>query len=649
MATSGTVTTGTLKHSYYYVNWQDAGQSVANNATTINWQVGIYAGASSNWDYWGNNAMRIDYVSINGGWVQGSTTYSNIRGPGSFQLNSGSTTVGHNSDGTKTFNVSLSGWLYSYGTTTGSNDFTLNTIPRYLKDIGNTIDSTALNSFKIKWTCSPARNWTQYSLNSGSWADANDNVAADNCSGSYTISGRAPGTQYSIRTRLRRSDSGLWSEASTLYPTTKAISAVNGFTAATLPAPGNSLTITYNLSNPSGNSTTVFLDRNKGNVSTYTAAKTTGITSGGSKTLTLSSTVVNKMYTDHTSVTKTSGMQLRTQTLGDSTYEPANPYSIEFAMTKANCGPTAIKDMTIQEQNQTIGTLTGTYANSAFKSYTNGEGFIMVPGYSDIRVHVPEAPLTTRAGATQNTLTIGDRTDFNPDQVGGCSRTYFATSITSVKIIATDSRGYDLDKTSKTFTAKKYTPVTVSTFKIERGDGMSTDAYLTFSGAYNPINFGAVTNSVKKVILQIKPKELGWEEAGGYSTTASGNTTGVLSTTAATNFDISSMITKNTTSGALTCSNLILKTSGTSGNKIQFTTGQEYNARIVVIDALTETNKYKSQAVDEFTNVSSGSILMSAVKGEGVCFGTFYDSTVGGPLQVDKREVLGATGTATWN
>lgn len=60
MATSGTVTTGTLKHSYYYVNWQQTGQSTSGNYTSINWQAGINCGNSSGWDSWYSNAMRIE-------------------------------------------------------------------------------------------------------------------------------------------------------------------------------------------------------------------------------------------------------------------------------------------------------------------------------------------------------------------------------------------------------------------------------------------------------------------------------------------------------------------------------------------------------------------------------------------------------------
>lgn len=633
MATDGSVTTGTLKHSYYYVNWQQTGQSTANNSTSINWQVGIYAGSSSNWDYWGNNAMRIDYVSINGGWVQGSTTYSNKQGPGNIQLNSGSTTIGHNTDGTKTFNVSLSGWLYSYGTTTGSKDFTLNQIPRYLTSISNSIASTALNSFKINWSCSPARDWTQYSLNGAAWADASDSGTT---SGSYTISGRAPGTQYSIKTRLRRSDSGLWSEASTLYPTTKGISTIDAVTNITLPAPSTAATITYNCTNPSGNTTFVYLERNNGGDSYSCNSGSTSVSTGTGKTMTLSATAVNTIYSQHPSAKAASGMQVTARTAGTENYYHGKAITISFS--EANCGPTAIANMTIKETNTQVQTLTGMTG-----SYSNGANFIIMPGYSDVECTVAANPLTVRASATNSKLTIAGGSTLNAT-IANTSK--INSNATSVTITATDSRGYSKSRTSSTFTVKKYTPISVTNFKIERGDGMGTDAYLTLAGTYNTTNFGAKTNGITKTRLYLKPKNLSMGEEEWLSSATAIATDGTISTSVGSYVDVSGIVTKS--SGNMTTNAVVLKTSGTSGNNVKFILGQEYDAMLVVSDTVTDTLSAVGETSTR-TQVSSGSILMSAVKGEGVCFGTFYDSTVGGPLQVDKREVLGGASFKTWN
>jgi hypothetical protein len=138
--TSGRVTSGTLKHSSFYVTWQQVSQNVAENYTSINWQAGLNCGTSS-WDAWYSNAVRINGVTINGSSVLSSTTYSNISGAGDHQLASGTVNIPHNSDGTKSFAIAISGWLYSYGDTNGSASFTLTTIPRK--------SSVSCNSFNI--------------------------------------------------------------------------------------------------------------------------------------------------------------------------------------------------------------------------------------------------------------------------------------------------------------------------------------------------------------------------------------------------------------------------------------------------------------------------------------------------------------------
>ena len=187
-----------------------------------------------------------------------------------------------------------------------------------------------------------------------------------------------------------------------------------------------------------------------------------------------------------------------------------------------------------------------------------------------------------------------------------------------------------------------YSPVIINSFKIDRGNGVDTAGYLTLSGTYNAVDFGAVTNSIPTVKLQVKSKGTDWT-----AIKITGATNGTIDTSKVNEYTITGLITRE--SGSFSCSNGLLKVSGNSGNNINFALGTEYDARIIVYDQLTSKSSYSSQIVTKDTQVSSGKILFSAVKGEGVCFGTFYDSSVGGPLQVNKKEVLGAAVISTWN
>lgn len=126
MATSGSFdTTHRISGSYNtyaHFAWSQTGQSTANNTTSINWT------------FSGRTANQYQYVYVYGAsvTVDGSTKsgWSGNMYNGT-QMLSGSKTITHTSDGTKTF--SASGYVTQYASNTnysGSGSWTLTTIPR---------------------------------------------------------------------------------------------------------------------------------------------------------------------------------------------------------------------------------------------------------------------------------------------------------------------------------------------------------------------------------------------------------------------------------------------------------------------------------------------------------------------------------------
>lgn len=128
--TSGRVTTNKNSKTTFYVEWQQTGQSTPNNETYINWQAGINTGTSTSHDNYFSNAVKIYSVKINGTTVSNGGTWSNIKVGNDYQLLSGSATIPHNSDGSKSFTVEISAWTYSSSNYSGSDTFTLNNIAR---------------------------------------------------------------------------------------------------------------------------------------------------------------------------------------------------------------------------------------------------------------------------------------------------------------------------------------------------------------------------------------------------------------------------------------------------------------------------------------------------------------------------------------
>lgn len=130
MASSGIVKTNTVYDSFFWVKWELAGQDIAGNKSTISWSCGITPGHK-----FYSNAVKMSAVTINGSQVYAGGTYSNITDYKERTLASGTLTIAHDSDGSKTFTVaSFSGQVWktnSYLTATAAaQSFALPTIPR---------------------------------------------------------------------------------------------------------------------------------------------------------------------------------------------------------------------------------------------------------------------------------------------------------------------------------------------------------------------------------------------------------------------------------------------------------------------------------------------------------------------------------------
>lgn len=120
MALSGNVTTSAYNGRYYKLTWS-ASQSAANNTSTISWTLSAVGGS-------GAMAERALSVNINGAEVY-SKTAKVSRSAGT--VTSGSQTIAHNVDGSKTFSITVKAAVESSTVNcTGSKSFELTIIKR---------------------------------------------------------------------------------------------------------------------------------------------------------------------------------------------------------------------------------------------------------------------------------------------------------------------------------------------------------------------------------------------------------------------------------------------------------------------------------------------------------------------------------------
>ncbi|HEL1234606.1 TPA: pilus assembly protein [Streptococcus equi subsp. zooepidemicus] len=123
MASSGSITTNEVEGRSLTLSWTLSSQSVEKNTSTIAWEL-KGSGSASGWVMSG--AFK---AVINGVTVYSSDTRIELRT--TTTVASGTATIAHNSDGTKSFSLSCEAGIYTYAVSaTASGTHTLTTIPR---------------------------------------------------------------------------------------------------------------------------------------------------------------------------------------------------------------------------------------------------------------------------------------------------------------------------------------------------------------------------------------------------------------------------------------------------------------------------------------------------------------------------------------
>jgi len=108
MASSGSITTGEKEGRSVTLAWSLSSQNIENNTSTIAWTL-KGSGSGTSWVMSGGFK-----AVINGKTVYSSSTDSRIQLRNGTVVASGSTTITHNADGTKSFSLSCEAGVYSY-------------------------------------------------------------------------------------------------------------------------------------------------------------------------------------------------------------------------------------------------------------------------------------------------------------------------------------------------------------------------------------------------------------------------------------------------------------------------------------------------------------------------------------------------------
>ncbi len=457
----GTITAYGSKHSHEFkLTVNETSTSTANNTSEISFSFTIYK-ASYSWSNWNSITYSI---SING--TSYSGTIPSYSAGSTLTIRTGSQTVSHNSDGTKSINYSFSvndgsGKSYTCGNASASGSMNLSKIPRYAK-ASISLNSKTVNSVKLNYSTDATIDGIWVSKNGGAWESGYA------LSSPINISGLSPNTKYTLKIRVKRLDSQLYSESNSIEVTTHQIATLSSVPNVNI---GSAHTITW--ANPSGASTSLKLCKTDNSV-----IIDYGTVTGTSKAIT---PTASKIYTLTPNSNTYKARYILTTTANGKSYTNSK----DFTFTVTNSNPT-FSNFTYQDTNTTITALTG-----------NNQ--ILVNGYSNVKATVSTAnKATAKNSATMKSykLLIGTKnTTVNYNASADVNMSINQVNNNVIDLYAIDSRG-NSTKVSKTATIKNYSNIKIKSLSATRQNNIGTITTLSFEGEFWNASFGSVTNAI---------------------------------------------------------------------------------------------------------------------------------------------------------
>lgn len=571
----GTITGYGSKHSHEFkLTVNETSTSTANNTSEISFSFTIYK-ASYSWSQWNSITYNI---TING--TSYSGTIPSYSAGSTMTIRSGTQTVGHNNDGTKSINYSFSvndgsGQSYTCGNASASGSMDLTTIPRYANLTKLEVKSKTVNSAVVQWATSDARDATYYSLNGGEWvgsATDGESVASDSKSGTFNIKNLSPNTTYSLKIKIKRTDSQLWTESSTISFTTYDIAKLTSAPNVNI---GSSHTITWN--NPSGASISLKLCKtDNSTIIDY------GTITGTSKAITPTAGTIYAL-TPNSNTYK--ARYIITTTANSTSYTNSK----DFTFTVTNSNPT-FSNFTYKDTNGTITALTGNN-QILVKGYSNVQGIISTSNKAIARNSATMKKYKMLIGSKSATANYSSSANVN------ISLNNVDTNV--IDMYAIDSRG-NSTKVSKTVTIKNYFNVSIKTVTAIRTNNVGSGVTLKFEGTFWNDSFGSVKNSIKTCKYQYKE------------------------TSSSKYIDGETTLTYTISSNKITGSLIVKGDLGASG----FDVSKSYNIKVILADQLSSTS---------FAIILGSGNPALAIYKNNVAIGQKYDTSEGSKLQVNGK------------
>lgn len=464
------------------------------NTSTLNWTLQSIGGSVN---YYTVDATT---VTINGTQVyyKARTSWDAKVFPAAKGSVSGSITVAHNSDGSKSITVGFSTRVYVYGSTDYGGTMTLAKIDRNAPTVSISTSGITASGITIKATASMTCDRWDYSINGGSsWTSFS---TSSGTSASKAITGLTPNTTYSIKVRARKSSNQVYGTSSAASVKTLGGSIISSVSTFTADAATAKLTLSVTVYNTSYTHTLV-IKNGSTTVLTISSLKLVN----GSNTITLTAAQRSTVLSAMAKIKSFTGTFTLTTFSGNTQIGTASSKTATVQTTAANSAPT-FSGFTYEDSNATSAAVTG-----------NNQ--ILIQGISTLKVTATAA--TAKNGATISSYSVvaGDATKASTSTEISVGKVN-STGTVPIIVTAIDSRGYTSSATVNV-TVIAYEKIEIKTAIMRRINEVEAYSEVTISGDITPVVIGGTNKNSLRYLYYRYKKTSDDAYSGYYSLTSS--------------------------------------------------------------------------------------------------------------------------------
>lgn len=458
---------------------------IISNTSTLYWTLTSAGGSSAYY------TIAETTVTINGEQVyyKARTDYTARTFPAAKGSTSGSVTVAHDSDGSKSISVGFSTRVYVWQPVEYGGTLQLENIDRSAPSVSFSVSNINANSFKISASSSVTADKWGYSLDGGTtWTE----VGYEGTYKEFNVTGLDPNATYSVQVKARKKTNNVYGYSGKASYSTLGRTTINSVSPIAVDTDTVVVAMNATVYDSSFYHKLEIREARLFKPTTYLTTSAFKFQSAGvaDRTITLTASQRNKLLTAMSSVKSLKvRLVLTTYTTSDCTTKVGNPNVKECTLTTSEAvSKPDFADFSYVDSRGLVGKITGNTADNT----------ILIQSYSSLTVNAVAGTAKNGASVKSYSVSIGtasktsSSTSIPVGAVGSCGDSMPLT------VTCIDSRGYATSVT-KYVKVLKYEKPKLFSVTLRRKDEIEDIIQLAFRGSFSSLKPDGSTerNSIK--------------------------------------------------------------------------------------------------------------------------------------------------------